>query len=127
MEMITADVNWAAVALGTVLAFALGMLWFGPVMFGKIWSRGSHDLKPPASLPLGAMATTLVGTFLMAWAIGVTATSDNLGLAVMIILAIALLQLGMALFSQKSLGAALADGGYLIAMGALMIIAQGVL
>ena len=47
MNGLTTGVNWPAVVLGTVLAFGLGMLWFSPKMFGKIWARGSHNLRPP--------------------------------------------------------------------------------
>jgi hypothetical protein len=119
-------VNWAAVLAGTVAAFALGAVWFGP-LFGRLWATGSHGITPPDRPPLAAMAVQFVGTFLMAWAIGATATINALGTALCLILAIAALQLAGALFSQKSPGAALVDGGYGLAMGVVMIAAQGLL
>jgi hypothetical protein len=57
-------VNWPAVLLGTVLAFGLGMIWFSPRMFGKIWSEGSHGIAPPAQMPVAAMVVQFIGTFL---------------------------------------------------------------
>jgi hypothetical protein len=127
MGELTTGVHWAAALLGTVLAFGLGMLRFSPRMFGRIWAAGSHDLKPPASLPLAAMAAQLLGTFLMAWVIGVTETGNLLMTAILLILAIASLVFSMDLFSQKTKGAALVDGGYVVAMGVLMILAQAIL
>lgn len=122
-----AAMNWGAVALGTVLAYALGMLWFSPRMFGRAWSAGSHNITPPASVPVAAMGAQLVATLLLALAIGLTETAEDLVAALLIILTGAMLQLAGGLFSQKSLAAALIDGAYVIAMGALMIVAQAIL
>ena len=30
--------NWPAVIAGTIAAFALGMIWFSPMMFGRAWA-----------------------------------------------------------------------------------------
>ena len=119
--------NWPAVALGTVLAFGLGMIWFSPVLFGKAWFTGSHNIAPPDSPPVMAMATQLIGTALLALVVGMTETNDAIGTAVMAILAVALTVAGMDLFSQKSGKATLVDAGYIVAGGALMIAAQGIL
>ena len=126
METMIISVNWLAVLVGTAAAFILGMFWFGQI-FGKAWSAGSHNITPPASLPLVAMAAQLIGTFLMALAIGATETVQDLPAAVVLILAIAALQFGGSLFSQKSTGAALIDGGFVVAMGVVMIGAQAIL
>ncbi|SPH17404.1 hypothetical protein DEA8626_00922 [Defluviimonas aquaemixtae] len=118
--------NWPAIIVGTLIAFALGMLWFGPI-FGKAWAKGSHGIKPPARLPVAAMLLQLAGTFLLALVIGLTAQVNALGTAIAAILALAVLQLAGGLFSQKSGAAALIDGGYVVVMGALMILIQGLL
>ena len=119
--------NWGAVALGTVVAFLLGMLWFSPKMFGAAWSAGSHNIQAPASPPLAAMVIQLIGTFAMAFVIGMTETNEAIGTAIAAVLAITLIVAGMDLFSQKSAKATLIDAGYVVAMGVLMIGAQGVL
>jgi hypothetical protein len=117
-------VNWLAVLVGTVAAFALGMLWFGP-LFGRVWAAGSHGITRPASPPLAALSLQLLGTFLLALVIGITAVIDALILALLAILALAVLQLAGGLFGQKSPAASLIEGGYALAMGAVMILAQG--
>ncbi len=117
-------VNWLAVLVGTAAAYGLGMLWFGP-LFGRVWAAGSHGITPPATPPLAAMGLQLLGTFLLALVIGITAATDALILALLVILALAVLGLAGALFGQKSTAASLVDGGYGLAMGAVMILAQG--
>ncbi len=126
MTTLISNVNWPAVLMGTVLSFALGMFWFGQI-FGNAWAAGSHDITPPAKLPFAAMIAQLIGTFLMALVIGATEAVQDLPTGLAIILAIATLQLGGALFSQKSTAAALIDSGFVVAMGVLMIGAQAVL
>ena len=119
--------NWPAVIAGTIAAFALGSVWFSPMMFGKTWSSGSHNIQPPDSPPMAAMAVQFVGTFAFALAIGLTETYGAIGAAITMILATALLVAGMDLFSQKSGTATLVDAGYIVAAGAIMILAQGLL
>ncbi len=119
--------NWPAVVLGTVLAFGLGMIWFSPIMFGKTWSTGSHGIAPPDSPPVMAMVVQLGGTFLLACLVGMTETNEAIGTAIIGILAVALTVAGMDLFSQKTGKATLVDAGYIVAGGALMIVAQGLL
>lgn len=119
-------INWLAVAAGTVAAFVLGMLWFSPRLFGKAWATGSHDIQPPASPPVMAMTIQLVATFLLALVVGMTETSGALLVAIAAILAVGLFVAGMDLFSQKSGRATVIDAGYVVASGALMIVAQGI-
>ena len=120
-------INWPAVALGTIAAFVLGMLWFSPRLFGRVWSKGSHDLSPPDSPPMAAMVLTFLGLALLAFVVGMTETNQAIGTAVAAIVAVAVMIAGMDLFSQKSAGATLVDAGYIVASGVLMILAQGIL
>lgn len=124
MDAILVDVNWTATIIGAVVAFALGMLWFGP-LFGRAWAAGSHGITAPKSPPLAAMALQGLGTFLMAWLIGATAGIDALVTAIVATFGIAALQAAGALFSQKTPAAAAIDGGFVVAMGAVMILCQG--
>ena len=118
--------NWTAVIAGTIAAFALGMLWFSPKMFGKAWSEGSHNIQPPAAPPIAAMIIQLIGTFVMALMVGLTETTQSIGAAIAGIFAIALIVAGMDLFSQKTGKATAVDAGFVVAMGALMIAAQAI-
>lgn len=119
--------NWAAVALGAVAAFGLGMIWFSPRMFGKAWAAGSHDLQPPQKAPIAAMIVQLAGIVLLALVVGMTETNQAIMTAVGAILAAALIVAGMDLFSQKTVRATMIDAGYIVASGAVMILAQGIL
>ena len=127
METEMAQVNWLAVIVGTVLSFGLAMLWFSPKMFGKAWASGSHNLQPPSSPPYGAMIGQLLGLFLLALVVGITATTDALATAILAILAVAVLQFSLGLFGQKSTTAAIIDGSYIVVFGILMIASQGIL
>lgn len=120
-------INWAAVVLGTIAAFGLGMLWFSPKMFGKSWAAGSHEIKQPDSPPITAMIIQLLGTVVLALVVGMTETNEAIMTAIGAIMAVALIVAGMDLFSQKSGKATLIDAGYVVAAGALMILAQGLL
>ena len=119
--------NWAAVALGAIAAFGLGMIWFSPLLFGRVWATGSHNLQPPASPPVFAMLMQLTGTVTLALVVGITETDKAIMTAIGAILAVALHVGGMDLFSQKSGKAVIVDAGYVIASGALMILAHGLL
>ena len=122
-----AMMDWGAVALGTVLAFGLGMVWFSPKMFGRAWSTGSHNLEPPESPPVLAMVMQLLATLALAVMVGIAETAGALGFAAGITVTVALFVAGMDLFSQKTGGATAVDAGYVLANGALMIGAQLVL
>lgn len=37
--MLDFDVNWLAVLAATIAAFAIGALWYSPVLFSRVWQR----------------------------------------------------------------------------------------
>jgi len=120
-------VNWPAVIAGTIAAYVLGMVWFSPIMFGKSWAQGTHNIQPPASPPILAMIVQFVGIALLAIIVGITETSQAIVAAIVAIFAVALNIAGMDLFSQKSGRATLIDAGYIVASGVLMVLAQALL
>ena len=126
MDAILVIVNWPAVLLGAIVSFGLGMVWFGK-LFGRDWAQGCHGINPPATPPLLAKALQLAGTLLLSLMIGATATINALVTAILVLVAKAALLTAGSLFSQKSPAAALIDGGFVLAMGAVMIGAQGIL
>ncbi|MDX8348519.1 hypothetical protein SLH49_11020 [Cognatiyoonia sp. IB215446] len=73
------------------------------------------------------MVIQFLGTLVLAIVVGVTATADALFTAILAIVTVALFVAGMDLFSQKTGKATLIDAGYILACGAIMIVAQGVL
>jgi hypothetical protein len=103
------------------------MFWFSPMMFGKAWAEGSHNITPPASPPIAAMVFQFIATLVLAIVVGLTETTGAIVAAILAILAVALFVAGMGLFSQKSGKAVAIDAMYIITGGALMIVAQGIL
>src|SRR5438552_17893798 len=45
-----AHLNWLAVIVGTIIYFAIGAVWFTPILFGRPWQR-SIGWDPSRSAP----------------------------------------------------------------------------
>ncbi|NRA88930.1 MAG: DUF1761 family protein [Rhizobiales bacterium] len=85
------NISWLPTITGFILAFILGSLWFSPKMFGTKWAEGSNvTLKDSDKMPMAAMVTQAIGTFLLAWFIGITASIEYLLTAIIALLAIIL-------------------------------------
>jgi hypothetical protein len=57
--------NVLAVIAAAVAAYALGALWYSPILFVKAW-RAEIGVPPDAKTDFKAMAPQLVGSFLLA-------------------------------------------------------------
>ena len=59
------DLNWLAVAVSTVVAFAVGLVWFAPPVLGTLWARQVTQYAgiPEADVTSGAAK----GTALLPW------------------------------------------------------------
>lgn len=120
-------VNWLAVGVGTIVAFLVGWAWYSPMLFGKKWAEGSGvDLGAASEMPVRAMVSQLLGLFLLAMVVGITATQDMLITAILAILATAVFTFSMGGFVQKSTYAMVVDLLYVVVAGALMIVCQGI-
>lgn len=65
-------INWLALAVATVAAYALGALWYSPILFGKNWQKevglSEDDLM---GVSMGKMMLkTFIITFIMALGVG---------------------------------------------------------
>jgi hypothetical protein len=128
MSELTANVNWIAVIAGTVLSFLLGWLWYSPKLFGTKWAEGAGvKLGTADAMPVGAMVAQLLGTFLLAWLIGITAGQNALFTAILIVLMAIVLIVGNGLFARKNNYAIATEAGFIAAMALVMIAAQGIL
>ena len=128
MAEITAGVNWLAVVLGAVVAYALGWLWYSPKVFGKKWAEGvGVDLGSASGMPVAAMVVQAIGTLLLAWVVGVTAVANALFTFILIVLTIAVLVFAGGLYVKKSMYAVWVESGYIVAMGVVMFAAQAIL
>ena len=121
------DINWLATIVGFALAFGLGMIWFSPKLFGKKWAEGvGLDPAGPSKPPVIAMTFQTIGTFLLAWTVGVTAQNDALLTIILITVTIIVLSGASGAFTGKSAYARHAEGGFTLAMVVIMIICQGI-
>jgi hypothetical protein len=125
MGEITTGVNWVAVVVGAVVAFALGWLWYSPKAFGSTWAQGigiSIDPSSAATPPAVAMIFQAVATFLLAWVVGVTAAMNALLTIILIVVTFVFLIAAGGKFSQKSNAAIAIEAGYVVAMVVVMMV-----
>lgn len=128
MAEITANVNWIAVIVGFVLSWLLGWLWYSPKLFGTKWAEGKGvELGTSSDMPVAAMVAQAVGTFLLAWIVGVTAVNEALFTVLLVFFAIMALLLANGLFGKSSRYTVTTEVGFIAAMGVIMIAAQGIL
>ena len=128
MSELTTNVNWIAVMAGTVAAFLLGWLWYSPKLFGTKWAAGvGIEMSADCVMPVAAMITQLIATFLLAWVIGVAAAHHALMTASLIVITIATLLAAGGLFAKKSHDAIAIEAGFIVAMAVVMIVAQVIL
>ena len=124
-----AALNWLAVVVSALSAFALGALWYGP-LFGKAWQALSgitdDDIRQrhPAKIYGTALVLNLVAAFGMGMIMQLHPSPDlgsgfNVGLLVG--LAFVATSFGINyLFALKSLRLYLIDAGYMVALLAIM-------
>ena len=127
MGELTEGVNWLAVVIGTILSFILGWAWYSPMLFAKKWIEGVNvKPDPDAKMPVPAMIVQLIGTFLLAWLVGITAVHNALATIILIILTIIALIIANGLFVSKSNYAIATEAGFVAAMAVVMIAVQGI-
>jgi len=118
--------NIPAVLAGAVAGFVFGAVIYHPKVLGTVWANGSGvtlDGKPPI-LAFLLQSLALLALVLV---VGMTATLNLLGTALLAIGAAALFVASNGVFQRKTTGAVATDAVYIIGAGALMIVAQGLL
>jgi hypothetical protein len=92
------DLNWAAVAVATIAAYATGLVWFAPPVLGTLWARQVTQYSgiPEADVTSGAaqgtallrwFVTTAVNIVVLALAVeatGADSVGDGIGLGVVL-------------------------------------------
>jgi hypothetical protein len=119
-----ASVNWLAVIVSFVAAFALGWLWYG-FLFQKPWAEGL-GISPPDKMPVVAMAAQIAGTFLLAWILGIAAAGNAYATAVLVVLMVASLIAASGLYAQKPGNVIVIEAGYVLAMGVVILLVQAI-
>lgn len=128
MEAITTGISWWAVGVSTVLSFMLGGLWYSPVLFGKKWAEGvGLDMGSASIQPVPALVLQLLGTFLLAWLMGLADAINAYPAAILIVLTITILLIAANLFSQHTMYSSLVQGLFVVAMAVIMFLCNLVL
>jgi len=134
MEFTTAfaGINWLSVIVAALTAFAIGGLWYSPILFGNIWAKElkiSEEEIKKANMPM-IFGTTfilnIISAFVLDMFIGQNATLLS-GLMYGLIVAIAWVATSIGinyLFSRKTLKLFFIDAGYFLVffpiMGAIL-------
>ena len=128
MEEITTGINWLATGVGALLAYILGWLWYSPVLFLNRWLIGigmtPEDAKQP---PFAAMIVQALGTFLLAWIVGLTAVSNALVTCLLVVAMLMTMMVSGGLYMKKQPIAMVIEIGYVAVMVIIMIAAQALL
>ncbi len=126
MNELTENVNWLAVIVGAVMAYLLGWLWYSPKLFGTKWAQGVGIDISGDEMPAMAMIVQAVGTFLLAWIVGITAGNNALLTIILVAITLMTLMAASGLYCKKSKASILIEVGYVFTMVVVMIICQGI-
>lgn len=121
--------NWIAFLAGAVAAFVFGFLIYGPFLgLQKRWAEGTRiSSEPPEKMPMAPLLTNAVAIFLLALVIGLTETTQSIGVAVLAILAAGAYVANTGAWAQKTGFAIGVDVLYVLGSGVLMILAHAIL
>ena len=110
-----------------ILSFLLGWLWFSPKFLGTPWANGvpGVDLENCNEKPVAlAMITQALGTFGLAWVIGISISYNALFTSLLIVTTIILLIISNGKFALKNNTAVLIEAGYIATMATIMLACQ---
>jgi hypothetical protein len=130
------DVNWFAIIVAAVAAFAIGALWYSPRLFGRQWMAAhGHTPEKLAAMQSSmgktyafSFVTYLIMAMVIALLMGLTAASTAIQGVVLAVLAWLgfgfTIGLNTNLYSDKPAAAFMIDAGYqfvhVIVMGAII-------
>ena len=81
ISMDFSTLNWPAILVSTLVFFALGALWYNPVVFGKLWMKETGITKETtakAKMPK-IMGLTLLFTFIMVFNLAMFLNDPKIG------------------------------------------------
>lgn len=111
------DINFYAVFTATLLSFAIGGLWYSPLLFGRIWLKelklGAEGINQKPRVFILSFVFSLATAFIIANLLGPQPKLVNAVVTSAMIGGIVLFSLGITYqFSNKTLRHLLIDGGY---------------
>jgi hypothetical protein len=126
-------INWLAVIVAALAAFAVGAVWYGP-LFSRAWQQlnalSDEAVQQDAARTFGgAFVLTLVAAFGLAMILQLHPAPDlGAGLSVGVVIGLAFVASSLGinyLFARKALRLYLIDAGYLVLMFAVMGVILG--
>lgn len=128
-----AEVNWLSVIVATLAAFAIGGLWYSPVLFGKAWLveiKLSNDEIRQSNMPM-IFGVSFILNFISAVVLDMFITpqgSAAYGLVAGLLISVAWITTSLGtnyLFARKSLKLFLIDSFYFIVYFSVMGVILG--
>lgn len=125
---IFADLNWAAVLVATISAFALGGLWYSKVMFATAWMQEvglTEEAVNSAQMPktfAGTFVLQFIAATVLASAVGADGTWLT-GLQTGLVIGVCWISTAYGityLFEQRSMRLFLINAGYYVVLFAIM-------
>lgn len=79
MTLDLGQLNWLAVVVGGVVYFALGALWYSPILFARAWQRsiGWDESRTPPEQSAMTYVVPLIAYLVMAVAVGMLAAATG--------------------------------------------------
>lgn len=79
MTLDFSQLNWLAVIIGAIVYFALGALWYSPVLFSRAWQRsiGWDENRTPPQASAMTYVVPLLAYIVMAIAVGLLAVATG--------------------------------------------------
>ncbi len=117
--------NWLAVIVATVASFLLGALWYSASMFGRKWAEGAAinlEAADAGKQAVKALAVQFIGTFLLAWLLGVSVDAGDWLMTAVIVGTTAFMVAAAGLFHHNSHYSVIVESAFVVAMAALMIV-----
>jgi hypothetical protein len=127
------EINWLSVIVSALAAFAIGGLWYSPVLFGKIWQlelKLSDERIKSSNMPLifgSTFLLNIISAMVLDMFIGRNGTLIT-GLMAGLFVSIAWVATSLGinyLFARKSFNLFLIDSGYFITFFTVMGIILG--
>lgn len=128
-----AEINYLSVIVATIAAFAIGGLWYSPVLFGAVWQKElklSNEEIQNTNMPLifgGAFILNFIAAIVLEMFIGKSATWD-FGLIAGLLVGIAWIATALGtnyLFARKTFKLFMIDASYFIVYFAVMGVILG--
>ncbi|ACV25884.1 DUF1761 domain-containing protein [Kangiella koreensis] len=111
------EINYFAVVVAALLSFAIGGLWYSPLLFGRMWLEEmqlkAEDIKQKPSVFILSFTFSVIAVFIVADLLGPKPELINALTISGLIGALVFLGLGITYqFSNRTLRHLLIDGGY---------------